>query len=379
MAEQTSQAATDQKLAIIQKNIDLAQQPFEKLNFSGLSFGKEAEFAMQILGKSTYLQGAHPASIKNSIVNCALTGITLNPVLKFGYLIPRKVGGVLTCVLEPSYMGLCQILTNTGSVVTISATIVYEKEVASLQIQQGAGGYARHTPYIGFEKPGKPVACYSKAILPSGIEHIELLRPWEWESIKLRSESVKSYNDKVSKGQTAYDTTWMTDEEEMIRKTCIKKHYKYLPKTEQAQRMATAIDLDHQANGIDFSKQNQQENQSPYATPNAPSDEVMATGDDLEEMMILFKNPVLGDIVFESVSKDKMIDSVKIKYGKGTLTEEKARAYIDGLKAQIEALNGDVNWKPEDEPESTEEAEPAGPAEVKDEQDKPTASDKEFK
>lgn len=365
MADQTSQAATDQKLAIIKNHINAVQGTFDNLNFTGLKFAKEAEFALQILAKSDYLQKANPDSIKNAIVNCALTGITLNPVLKLGYLIPRKMGSVLMCLLEPSYMGLCKILTDTGSVVTISASIVYEKEAHTLEILPGANGYARHTPYVGFDKPGKPVACYTKAVLPSGIEHIELLRVWEWEDIKKRSESVKSYDKKKREDPNGYaaEPTWVTDEVEMIRKTCLKKHYKYLPKTEQAERIAKAIDLDNQVNGIDFSSQNQSSTISnTNATPNAPKDEVMATGEDLEHVLNLIKNPALGDLVFGNISKDKMAVSVQKKYDEGLLSSEKATAYIDGLKAQIEALGGDVDWTPPVEGEHVDGESPATPA-----------------
>lgn len=242
------------KIAIIKRDLELVRPDFDQLNLTGLNFYKEMEFAVQILEKNTYLSGANIQSIQNAIKNIALTGLSLNPVLKYCYLIPRKEKQVLMCLAEPSYMGLCKILTDTGSVIGISATIVYEKEVHTLKIKQGMNGYASHEPYMGFDSPGKPIACYSIAVLPNGMEHVELLRPFEWEDIKQRSESVKSYNAKKAKGEYAALPTWFSDESEMIRKTTLKKHYKYLPKTERAEMIGHVIDLDNQANGIDFEK-----------------------------------------------------------------------------------------------------------------------------
>lgn len=336
-------AATGTAIAkVIKEELESSRPTFDQLNLNGLNFFKELEFATQIFQNNTYLWGANSESKRNALVNVALSGLSLSPVLKYAYLVPRNIKKVLCCVLEPSYMGLCKILTDTGSVITISATIVYEKEAPSLVIQQGAGGYAKHTAYIGFEKPGKAVACYSKAILPSGIEHVELLRPWEWEDIKRRSEAVKSYNSKKAQGEYAAEPTWMTDEEEMIRKTCIKKHYKYLPKTEQAEKVAKVIDLDNQANGIDFSEQQktQQQADQAAATPNAP-EIALATDEDLAALIEWLDNENLPDVIFEAkdkkgVNKKAMKTAIEKKFNEGKLAKDKAEEYIAGLKAEVD-------------------------------------------
>jgi len=247
------------QLEIIKKDLELIRPSFEELNLTGLSFAKELEFAIQIFEKNSYLQGASKTSIQNAIKNVALSGLSLNPVLKYCYLIPRKERQVLQCLAEPSYVGLIKILTDTGSVVAISATIVYEKEIDSLVIQEGAGGHATHKHYLGKDNPGEPMACYTIAILPNGMKHVSLYRRWQWEEIMKRSESVKSYYAKQAKGEYAAIPTWISDQSEMIRKTAIKNHYKYLPKTERAEMIGNVIDLDNQANGIDFEKEKKAE------------------------------------------------------------------------------------------------------------------------
>lgn len=344
---------------IIKKDLESIRPTFEQLNLNGLNFFKELEYATQIFSNNDYLAGASGDSKRNALVNVALAGLSLSPVLKYAYLVPRKLKKVLICVVEPSYVGLCKILTDTGSVVAVSATVVYEKEtgiyiddqgnrVECFQIKPGAGGWVKHTPYIGFDKPGKPVACYSIGVLPSGLQHVELLRPWEWENIRLRSESVKSYNKNKADGTYAAEPTWNTDPEEMIRKTCLKKHYKYLPKTEKAESIANAIEMDNVANGIDFSEQNKSNHpaDAKVATPNAPIDVALATDEDFSILLEWFDNADLPEIIFGKIKKSAMRAAIEKKYSLGQLEKDKAEEYIKGLQQEVEKAKAGKEGKP---------------------------------
>src|SRR5690606_7789736 len=119
-------------IQLVRQQIESARTEFEsnveamKLN---LIFQKEASFALQIFEGNDYLTKMSPDSIRNAIVNVSLTGLTLNPVMKMAYLIPRKG----KCVLDVSYMGLAKILTDTGSVKNIEANIVYWGEPFQLE------------------------------------------------------------------------------------------------------------------------------------------------------------------------------------------------------------------------------------------------------
>ena len=103
------------------KNQLMADESFAKIqsNFLKLAdektFQKEVSFAVQILNKNSYLAGTSKVSILQAIYNTALTGLTLNPVLKLAYLVPRAG----ECCLEPSYQGLIKLITDTGSATTV--------------------------------------------------------------------------------------------------------------------------------------------------------------------------------------------------------------------------------------------------------------------
>ncbi len=301
----------------IKKELETTRPTFEEMNLNKLSFAKEMEFAIQIFEKNDYLAKMNPQSIKNALVNIALSGLTLNPVMKMAYLVPRK--GV--CCVDPSYQGLVKIVTDTGSVQSIKARVVYEKE--PFEIELGTGGFVKHTIYKGTGDKGAKIGAYSIAVLNDGKEHIDWMYWPEIMAIKARSESVKA--DKQS--------PWGTDEDEMAKKTVVKRHWKYLPKSERALMAAHAIDLDNQANGIDFDKE-KKSNDPANATPEAP-ELALATEEDLNTLLEWLDNADLPETIFEKVNKTKMKASINKKYAAGQLEKDKAEEYIKGLQAEV--------------------------------------------
>ena len=69
-------------LAVIKKELELTRPTFEQMNLNKLAFAKEMEYAIQILENNDYLAKMNMPSIRNALINVALSGITLNPVLK---------------------------------------------------------------------------------------------------------------------------------------------------------------------------------------------------------------------------------------------------------------------------------------------------------
>ena len=85
-------------------------------------------FAFQAVTRNDQLYRtamANPASVRNAVINVAATGLSLNPALKFAYLVPRDN----EVCLDISYMGLIKIATDTGSILWAKAEIVYEKDI----------------------------------------------------------------------------------------------------------------------------------------------------------------------------------------------------------------------------------------------------------
>lgn len=208
-------------------------------------FKKEISFAIQHISKNPYLLKCTQTSILQAVMNIAHTGLTLNPVMKYAYLIPRKINTVLECVLDPSYMGLIKLLTDSGSVKSINAQIVWQGDKIEVDLTSHKKVIS-HFPYVfRGEAKGEMVGVYSLATLNDGSFHCEIMSIQDVDEIRDRSEAYKAY--KANKIST---TPWQTDKGEMSRKTVVKRQWKYLPKSNE-DKFCKAIQLDNYANGYD--------------------------------------------------------------------------------------------------------------------------------
>ncbi|MCH7559411.1 MAG: recombinase RecT, partial [Planctomycetes bacterium] len=113
-------------------------------------FMSEVSFAVQLINSSKQLKKCTQESALKAVVNVAQSGLTLNPIMRLAYLVPRtvRVGAnyeVHAC-LDPSYQGLMKLVTDTGSVKSIMAQIVYEGD--QIDIDYASDWKVRHKPAI---------------------------------------------------------------------------------------------------------------------------------------------------------------------------------------------------------------------------------------
>lgn len=198
-------------------------------------YNREIIFAMQAIKGNGSLQKCSPDSIRHAVINVALTGATLNPVLQQAHLIPRKG----QCCLDFSYRGLANIATASGGVLDIDADVVYEND--EFYYERGLNPVIRHIPLLSGNR-GALKYAYSTAVLPSGVKKFLVIHADEMEKIKKSSVA-------YSRGA---DTPWRGDfEAEMWRKTAVKRLYKLLPQTE---RMSEAVRVVNEHEGLDTTK-----------------------------------------------------------------------------------------------------------------------------
>jgi recombination protein RecT len=169
-------------------------------------------------------------------VNVGRLNITLNPALKLAHLIPRDG----KCVLDVSYMGLIAILKRSGGCKYIDATIVYQDEEFNYN---PAIGTIHHIPYFAMseveQKSRKAIGVYSRAVLTSG-ENVYCFMPM-WEIDKVRN---------VSKNKGEKWSAWNMWEEEMIKKSVIKRHFKILVSGTELEEVAEVINIEEQNNPL---------------------------------------------------------------------------------------------------------------------------------
>ena len=198
-----------------------------------LSFAKEMGFALQIVEGNASLKAMatkEPAQLRQAIYNVALTGLSLNPVLKHGYILPRK--GKL--IFEPSYMGMTEILIQAGTIIQMQSSVVCAGDL--IDIQMGDTQSITHRINMTAAR-GDVIGAYAIATLPTGQKQYEVMTRDEIDSIRKRSQG----------GQA-----WESDFSEMARKTVVRRIFKHLPKTALSDAAENAFKVFDENNEIDY-------------------------------------------------------------------------------------------------------------------------------
>jgi len=222
---------TTNALTIISEDVYNARESFDAaLCDKSLNFEREAGFAIQQLSKNSYTMDIAKAarqSVFDAVVNVAAIGVSLNPAKKQAYLVPRD-GKIC---LDISYMGLMDLAQATGSVKWAQAQLVYEKDTFSLL---GLDKAPQHTFNPFATDRGDVVGVYVtiKTIHDEYLTHTMTIG--DVFAIRDRSQAWV----KTKKGP------WLTDEGEMIKKTCVKQAYKYWPKTERLENASHYLNTD---------------------------------------------------------------------------------------------------------------------------------------
>lgn len=186
---------------------------------SNLTPEKMARIALNELRNSDFLAKIaiqNPESFVNAVVQASHLGLEIGGVLGQAYLVPFK--GEIK--MMPGYRGLISLARRSGEITSINAEIVYANDEFDLVL--GVDPKVTHKPKLDGER-GEPRLAYMVAHFKDGGYHFEWMSIAEVMSIKERSSAVQSAK---KNGKT---TPWDTDRDEMIRKTVIRRGWKYLP------------------------------------------------------------------------------------------------------------------------------------------------------
>lgn len=219
----------------IQEHVYAVEKDFNLVNSYKLNFVKEAQFALQLLDNNDFLKKvatSNPLSLEYALINLASIGLSLNPALKECYLVPRD-GKIC---LDPSYMGLIKLATDTGSIIWAQAEIVKKNDEFTYN---GIGNAPTHK-MNPFGDRGEMIGSYCVAKVSSGDLLSTMMSIKEIEEIRYKSS------------KAAKNGPWVTFFEEMSKKTVLKRASKLWPKSE---RLDTAIEVLNQYEGIEFNDQ----------------------------------------------------------------------------------------------------------------------------
>ena len=226
------------------------KQAFVAAGGTEQKFSMEVNFAAQAMAKNPYLiecAKRDPYQLVEAIKTVGLTGLSLNPVLKLGYLVPFN--GKIDFM--SSYMGKMEILIRTGVVKSIYAELVFEKD--HFVYRKGTNGTLEHTPDVFAKDRGELKGGYYYAVLTNGEIQYDVMPKSRIEEIKSRSQSVKS-------GKAS---PWSTDYYEMAKKTILNWAFKSLPKTGISEDLLKVLESEENFEVADFEawRKEQEQNQ----------------------------------------------------------------------------------------------------------------------
>jgi phage RecT family recombinase len=178
------------------------------------------------------LLDCNPQSVLRCIMTAAELG--LEPGGPFGhfYLIPFK--GVCTPIV--GYQGLIELVHRSGRLLSISAHVVHENDPHKVKF--GKRLILWHSPCLTGD-PGAPLFAYAVAELKGGGVQAAVMTIEEINRIKQRSAAVKA----------GRPTPWDTDEEEMQKKTVLRRLCKLLPKSAD-DKLARAFEVEDEEDGF---------------------------------------------------------------------------------------------------------------------------------
>lgn len=180
-----------------------------------LSADKIVKLFALAASRTPKLMQCTPISVANAMMQCAELGIAPG-TLGTAYLIPyenRRVGTV-ECQLIVGYRGLVELARRSGQVATITADVVREGDV--FVYENGVEPMLRHQAKAPLS--AKRTHAWAAVKFKDGSYQFTVLRWEEVEGIRARSRAGNS-------------GPWVTDTDEMAKKTALRRLCKLLPLT----------------------------------------------------------------------------------------------------------------------------------------------------
>ncbi len=215
--------------AVVRDLLEKSKSEIAKALPKSITPERIARIALTTLRKNPALLDCDPSSFLGAVMQASQLGFELDDNLGYVYLVPfyNKKTGKKEIQLIIGYRGLIELARRSGQLMSINAHIVYENEPFTLEY--GLLETLKHVP-LPPSKRGKGIkGVYAVATMKDNSKTFDFLWPEEIESIK-----------KSSKAGSA-SSPWATHEEEMMKKTVIRKLMKYLSLSPEVTK-ATVID-----------------------------------------------------------------------------------------------------------------------------------------
>lgn len=185
--------------------------------------------AMTSIQRTPQLLECDPITLVGAVIQSSQLGLEPDGILGHAYLVPFRntKKNRMEVQFIPGYKGLIDLARRSGQVNRISAHVVYENEPFTMEY--GTKEILEHKPLPPSTR-GDRKGVYAIAVLNDGSPHFEWLWNEEIEAVKRQSKAVNF-------------GPWKTHEDEMIRKTAIRRLVKYLPLSVELAKAAAVDEL----------------------------------------------------------------------------------------------------------------------------------------
>ncbi len=173
------------------------------------------------IAKTPKLLECSQMSLLQAAIAMSELGLEPDAVRGLAYLVPYKG----TAQLIIGYRGFIELARRSGTLKQVEARVVRERD--KLDVRFGLEPKFEHVPHLEGDA-GAPKLVYAIARFSDGGEHIEIMTMSEVEAIRSRSRAATS-------------GPWVTDYEEMAKKTVMRRLAKWLPLSPE---LAKAIEID---------------------------------------------------------------------------------------------------------------------------------------
>jgi recombination protein RecT len=188
----------------------------------------EAEVRVAV-ARSPKLMDCDPVSVFDAITTCAQLGLSPSGRMGSAYLIPYGT----RCTLVVGYRGMADLAYRSGEIVEIGAQVVHEND--DFTAREGFDLQVEHQRTEDEPGPLRAVYAWAKTRLGGTIKVLMLRR--EVEPIKRAALSKKR--------QGSPPTPWETNEEEMWKKTALRRLFKLAPlSTQKASALTKALEIE---------------------------------------------------------------------------------------------------------------------------------------
>lgn len=212
-----------------------------------LSPEKILKITLSAASRTPRLLDCTSESILLAVMQCAQLGLEPNTPLGLAYLIPyknRKKDGngrwveVMEAQFIPGYRGLIKLAHQSGEIASVRSRVVRAGD--EFEVAFGSDEHIAHRPNLAAEgEDAELIAVYAVATFKEGAAQFEVMSRAQVDAIRARSRAADS-------------GPWVSDYEEMARKTVLRRLCKSLPLSTE---LATALEAQARAEsgeGPDF-------------------------------------------------------------------------------------------------------------------------------